>query len=588
MRNALILSLVMMLAMTQACMAKSYDYDMIGTNISLYENGTALVMQERAYDFDGSFSFAYLDIFKSGASDVSFISIVDLDTNQEVAYELEEDSSHAKATWYYSASDEVKRFLITYRIDGAVKRYQDVAEFYWKVIEDDHEPIESLDAKLFLPSPSPELFKIFVHSSADPGTLEFSDDFSSASISMEGIPRNTFVEFRVLADPSIFAGVPMTEQDTYQIIIDQESDNFALNGVVSSLYPYFILIALPFIILLVFYLRCGREPKVDYELNYEQEPPRDIPPMALSSMYGTDTVNSSKGFLATVFDLARRGFLDIREEKKERSFLPDKTEQYFSITKKGMNEIKSGSLHSFEKDVLKLLLEVGDGKEFSASDMVKWNMKNSYQLPKRIGKISSDARSWLEGECFKLYEEGSKKSSKIFVLSMTAYIIAFIILGITGILWIGLAIAALFAAFIAMIVGSFAIRKSTPEYALEMKKWKAFKRYITDFSAMKDAPATMLHIWDRYLVYAVVLGVARQLLKNLSALSAERNIPVAAVAWYHPSGLKTGGMMTPQAFDAFSSNMSNMVTALSASSSVGGGFSGGGGGGGGGGSSGAG
>jgi uncharacterized membrane protein len=288
MRNALILSLVMMLAMTQACMAKSYDYDMIGTNISLYENGTALVMQERAYDFDGSFSFAYLDILKSGASDVSFIGIVDLDTNQEVAYELDEDSSHAKATWYYSASDEIKRFLITYRIDGAVKRYQDVAEFYWKVIEDEHESIEALDAKLFLPSPSPDLFKVFVHSSANPGSLSFSDDFSSASVTMEDIPRNTFVELRVLADPSVFGGVPVTGQDAYQSILDQESSNFALNGAVASIYPYIIFITLPFIALLAFYLRYGREPKVDYELNYEQEPPRDIPPMALSAMYGTD------------------------------------------------------------------------------------------------------------------------------------------------------------------------------------------------------------------------------------------------------------------------------------------------------------
>ncbi len=134
MRKALVLSLVMMLVLSQACLAKSYEYDLIDTSISLFQNGTVIVSQERAYDFDGSFSFAYLDILKSGAADVSFVSIVDLDENQAVAYDLEEDSTHAKATWHYSASDEVKRFLITYRIDGAVNRYQDVAEFYWKII----------------------------------------------------------------------------------------------------------------------------------------------------------------------------------------------------------------------------------------------------------------------------------------------------------------------------------------------------------------------------------------------------------------------------------------------------------------------
>jgi hypothetical protein len=36
--------------------------------------------------------------------------------------------------WGYSAENEQRSFLIDYTIDGVVKRYEDVAEFYWKVI----------------------------------------------------------------------------------------------------------------------------------------------------------------------------------------------------------------------------------------------------------------------------------------------------------------------------------------------------------------------------------------------------------------------------------------------------------------------
>jgi uncharacterized membrane protein YgcG len=88
----------------------------------------------------------------------------------------------------------------------------------------------------------------------------------------------------------------------------------------------------------------------------------------------------------------------------------------------------------------------------------------------------------------------------------------------------------------------------------------------------------------------IVLGVAKELLENVKGLRLERHAPVAAVVWYHPIGAPgiPKGMMSPEAFDSFTSNMSNTINALSSSSSVGGGFSGGGGGGGDGGGSGAG
>jgi hypothetical protein len=57
----------------------------------------------RAYNFLGSFSYAYLDLLKKGAQDIDFIEIRDLKTNQPLQFSVEEDSSHVKATWYYSA-----------------------------------------------------------------------------------------------------------------------------------------------------------------------------------------------------------------------------------------------------------------------------------------------------------------------------------------------------------------------------------------------------------------------------------------------------------------------------------------------------
>lgn len=411
---------------------------------------------------------------------------------------------------------------------------------------------------------------------------------------MQSIPKDTFVEFRILTEPSIF-NIQQLSGKKYESILNEEKINFQTYNITHSIILYIIfVIIIPVIIFFYFYLKYGREPKVDYDLKYEQEPPRDVPPMALSNIY-VDLKNSTRGLLATILDLARRGYIDIREEKKERFMAFDKTEQIFKITFKGKKALKSKTeLLNFEKVVLSLLFEdMTEKNEISSSEMAKWCRNHKGDMLEKTKKIEDDAKTWFEKKYFKIYEPKSMKQAERFMIFMIPYFILILIfLFFIGALPQGLNLLVLAFVFTVLIlaVATHAINRRTPEAALEIKKWNAFKNYISDFSAMKDAPTTLLHIWDRYLIYAVVLGVAKQLLENIKDLSIERHAPVAAVVWYHPIGVAgvPKGMMSPEAFTALSSNMNSMISALSSSSSVGGGFSGGGGGGGGGGGSGAG
>jgi uncharacterized membrane protein len=108
---------------------------------------------------------------------------------------------------------------------------------------------------------------------------------------------------------------------------------------------------------------------------------------------------------------------------------------------------------------------------------------------------------------------------------------------------------------------------------------------------MKEAPPVLLQIWDRYLVYAVALGVAEKLLRNLKIYARETGSELYAPGWYH---VPYGTAFTLASLDTLSrlevisrnmENMANLTRALQSSTSVGGGFSSGGGGGGGGGGS---
>ena len=571
---------------SQLALSKSYSYDYIKTNLDFYEDGSVIVRQERTYDFVGSFSYAYLDILKKGSDDVSFMGIVDLDTNESLTYDLEEDSNHAKATWYYSADNQVKRFLIVYKIEGAVKRYEDVADFYWKIIEDNHESIDKLDSYVNLPSSSQNLFKIFVHSSASPGEINFYRDFKSAAISMQNIPEDTFVEFRILAEPSVFSGVEQINQKEYENILNEEKRIFYLSTF-GDVWIITLLSALPIIAFIYFYLKYGRDPKVDYELTYEQEPPSKIPPMALSNLLEgeenkMEIRREAMGLIATIFDLARRGYLEVREEKKKRFLgLGEKTEQVFIRTNK--NSINLGD---FEKDILDFIFSCGsDNKKVTSSEIVNYCRWNRRKVQKEIEKIDENARKWFENKFFPITEKISTsikmKIAAVFLVYLLFIIILFVFYN-SVYLFIPIFITVL------MIITSVLITRRTYKSALEIKKWKAFKKYISDFSAMKDAPLTLLKIWDEYLVYAIAFGVAQKMLENLKELSIETKRPIAAVGWYHGISPIRGNTISPEAISGFIDGMSHTVSALSSSTSVGGGFSGGGGGGGGGGSSGAG
>lgn len=606
--GAIAVAAFLLLMCSPVVVAKSYSYSSVGMTVQLYENGSVRVMQTRAYAFSGSFSYAFLDILKSGASDVTFEGVWDADTGAQLDLDITEDSQHAMATWHYSANNETKRFTIVYRIDGVVKRYNDVAEFYWKVIEDEHEQIGSLSSDIILPSPSSDLFDVFVHSLGQPGDIVFSDNMTKATVTLSSIPKDTFVEFRVLASSSIFSDVSTTSANMYNSIIAEESSYAYPVNVLPMLFVAIdiALIAAPFMVFARFYFKYGREPKVKYDLEYEREPPKDVPPMALAAFLhdSTDMGAMSRGFLATVFDLGRRGYIKITADRL-KIFFSTREVLIFTLTKKGKDELsKPADTTDFEHDVLELMFrKVGKGSVVNMLQLEDWNRK-TYGMPSFLTKLGGKARKWFEANYTAIYDAESERKRKSFVRFFSIFgavslVIPFMLLIATFGTWktgpIDIAFTVIFLLpflwlpILILIASRSAIAKPilrrTPESALDEKRWMAFKKFIKDFSEMESAPVELLYIWDRYLVYAVVLDIAEELLKGVDKLGAAVHKQPVSAGWYH-------GTLTPRSFSSISRGFSSSVARSSSGSGRGGGggggFSGGGGGGGGGGSSGAG
>ena len=146
------------------------------------------------------------------------------------------------------------------------------------------------------------------------------------------------------------------------------------------------------------------------------------------------------------------------------------------------------------------------------------------------------------------------------------------------------------------IICGAAMPRWKPETLLRARQWKAYARFLKDFSAMEEAPPDHYKLWDYHFIYATALGVSEHYLKNIQKqMTLHPEYFQHTPLWMMTSSLgagqdqmaNLGAMQTSLA--AVAANLSSLNSALSSATSSGGGFSGGGSGGssGGGGSSGA-
>lgn len=106
----------------------------------------------------------------------------------------------------------------------------------------------------------------------------------------------------------------------------------------------------------------------------------------------------------------------------------------------------------------------------------------------------------------------------------------------------------------------------------EKAKWKGLKKYMEDFSMLDKREVPEVVIWEKFLVYATVFGIADKVLKQLKIVYP--NIT-------EQLDVNTYGCMHLMMNTNFSSSFSNAITssvssAYSSASGGGGGFSGGG------------
>lgn len=478
-----------------------------------------------------------------------------------------------------------RRVRFVYRLSGAMDFYSDVARWYWNILEQDHPPVIGYSLRVEAPGPMAEPYDAYVHRYANPErpVVTLSEDRSVLTVEFEQVPPGAGVEINYLMDPALFErrgsspGLEAALREELEIL--ERSEAMAGRAALRR-SPWWALLpggVVAFLALgvLTAYLKHGREPKV-MAMRYPFEPPSDLPPAAVPALLTQSYQQSSMGnaFMATIMDLARRGYGEFTGKNGRFAMKLDL-------------QRSTDGLHPFEAAVLRYLKNAamtyhkGDPSELEFREMKSYSERYASTFMISWG---SSVRKWVEAKRGgPLVDPESKRvanawTTRCLVGMLVCVVAAFVLAGPGR----AAGIAGAVASFVLLITASVALPRWRTEIAAEVAAWKGFKRTLSDFTRMKDAPDDFFRLWDVYYVYAATLGVAEKFLKNLARAAPLRGVDessmAARAAWIGSSH----SMRSLSDVSRSVMSLSRSLASASASASSGGSSSGGGGGGGGG------
>ncbi|HRT37169.1 MAG TPA: DUF2207 domain-containing protein, partial [Caldisericia bacterium] len=621
--NIIFLFLLFFIIFPLNVQAKDYYFKEVLTNIYINQDGSFDVEIERTYHFSGSFSWATYYIDKKGFNEIEDFILkddfgefkrTDYETQEERTYTFQNLGNMYSIKFFYKAENEDKTFYFKYKVLGGINSYLDIADFYWKVIEDRwEEDTKYFECKIYFPEEiNEDSFYVFAHGPLW-GEIE-KNNGKGAILTIKDLPKNTFVEARILF-PSYILNVQKIGEYKLDEILSYERElanesNLERNKAKLIIY---ILILIPLIILAIcFFLfrKYGIEFKPSKDYLYIREPPDNLPPSIVGYLFKWKQVDA-KDFTATLMDLIRKGYIKIETKEKEVGLLFKRTKNilFFTKTNKSSNDLKiyEKIIYDFlfssltysdvinfysNKSSLKIIESLFKGKSGLLPDIAGKNETtvSTEDINNFIKKHPQEFRTIFNAFSENIKEEGGElgyfeeTGFKIGII-LAIFSIIFLVLTIYFAIMYNVTFLIIYSIIISgltILLSIFMPRRSKVG-SETFNKWNGLKRFLTDFSNLREAIPKSIIIWDKYLVYAVTFGIAEKVIDELKILLPNINENEISKSYLIGAFYSSGSFN----FDSFSMNLTSMISSFNsitqiASSSLsssggGGGFSGGGG-----------
>jgi len=613
---ALCLILVFSVYSPQPAEARSLQMDKLVYDAELLPDGSMLVTEHITVTFHGSYKGYFISI-PQGTTPLSEILVSENGTPYQFnpgteygppgTYLTKQEGNDLTIDWSIDATDVQRTFDVSYRVNNLVMAHNDVAEFYRKFVgEKNQQTIGEVTVRLLLPAgaenyqPGSDI-RIWGH-----GPLHGEVNFAGPREvvwQITDMPANEFLEGRITMPVQLFPAVPAelkTGQSALPAILAEEgqwADKANRERAMARLQIVFAILVLlgTLITLYVLWRKNGKEFKPEFQGDYYRELPADYSPAEMSVLWNWGEVKTHD-ITATLMDMARRRYITIEQQLYEQKRLlgtKDVT-TYLLTLQKELYQKDRNNLRPHERKLIDYLFTTisEDNSTLYLYDIEQFSKKRSREFYYNLWVPWKDGL-FAKGESNKWFEKANSKTRWIVAgVGVLFFIISVLLINreitIPG-------VSFLISAFLISIVPQTFQRRSQPANE-DLTKWQAFRKFLLHFSDMQRHEIPSLIIWEHYLVYAVSLGVAKEVMKQLEVVfpNLEDNNHRFGQHWYH-GAVGMGMVGFSNHFDNIGESLQRSIEVAektvraaesksSSGSGGGGGFSGGGGGGSGGGS----
>lgn len=431
----------------------------------------------------------------------------------------------------YQPSVYKRASLVTYTLKDLVVVHNDIAELAHDFIGTDYqEDISNLIIRINLPSSSKEL-RIFSHGPLN-GKNRIIDD-KSVEITYETLDKENAVDGRVVFDKSIVPNA--TKKSNVDglgkiLEVEKERANYANKlreaarkrekmlqtlAIIMEILLGIWLIGL-IVIVYKFYNKNDKEYRSEFNGKYFRDFPEEYTPSTVSYLMNKSINNLS--FNAGILDLIRKKAITIEEVTIDKKGLFKNKQQKDYKLSRNMN-FNLDTLSTSEKKLFNLLIgTVGNGDYVILGDMKEFS--KDYNNAKRL---ISDYDSWryaceLEAETEEFYENTKKEKTNCILYSLIFIPITFLAL-LCGSNMGRVLLMDLFG-ILAIIYFSSATKR-TKKGNEQYHKWKGLKNFLADFGRLDEKDLPEIKLWERYLVYATMFGLAAKV-QNAMKMNLER------------------------------------------------------------------
>ncbi len=535
---------------------KSWEFERFDVDITVNPDASFLVRETQVVNFHGTFSFLNRDlsrvpaVFEEGRTygkvRIRDIAVYDLSGNpyDESLWSVENLSEGKRVRIEFQASDETKGWVVEYRMTGAIIFAADYARLYWDAVSSDR-PVNIKSSRVTVSLP-PEV---------DPKAVrtKYYLDLASQPSHHESGREGALLWWlaRDIAPYTTFTIDVAFPRDAVRI--PWQYGSACGTAVIASSSA---LLALTLAAMLFLWRRKGRDVGRSGTRAVRYDPPPDLTPAMMDMLVREKT--RVLDISATIVDLARRGFLTLREEERRGVI----RRQVYGFRRL---QADTSSLLPYERQLLEALFSSGDS--VTEDDLVnrfyvhvRYILNGVRDEVLKKGLFDKDPARVRSGYILRGFLLCAVSAACLLLLHI------WYDLG-----WFSLAAAALLPAGVIVAAVGWFMPRRTREGSAAYEHVQGFKEYLV--TAEKEELERMTpDYFERNLPYAMVLEVVETWARKF------RDIYTSPPAWYEGAG-------TPFSLAAFTSSLHSMTSSLertltsapksTGSSGGGGGFGGG-------------